>query len=142
MLEIAAVEDEAAELARATVDLLAAHAAARGHPFEVTTVAFEARWNGERVGGVHASLVYRWLLIKYLGVVDGHRGRGVGTALLQRIEGDAVGRGALGVFVDTYGFQAPRLYTRLGYEELGRLPTPDPARTRIFFRKVLADGAG
>ncbi len=137
MIEIAAVEGDADAVARAAVDLLAAHAAAQGHPFEATTVALEARRQGERVGSVHGVLLYRWLLIKYLAVPDEHRGHGIGSALLRELERVAATRGAIGLFVDTYGFQAPRLYQRLGYEELGRLPTPDAARTRIFFRKVL-----
>ena len=142
MLEITAVDDEPAELAGTLERLLGAHGDAAGYTFAPVTLAFEARLDGERIGGVHAVALNGWVLVKYLAVAPGHRGAGTGRALMERLEAAAVAGGAEGLFVDTYGFQAPGLYRRLGYEEIGRLPTPDPGRTRHFFRKRLRRAPG
>ena len=141
MIEIVDVEDADA-LAAVTTAILDDHARAAGHPFDPRPLAFAARLDGERVAGVYAAVLHGWVMVKYLAVAPAHRGRGVATALMRRLEAAAVAMGAIGVFVDTYGFQAPAFYARLGFDEIGQLPTPDPARTRIFFRKVLAAPSG
>jgi len=138
MLRIRAVDADVDGFAAALVGLLDAHAAAAGHRLRPRALAFAAHAGGERVGGVYASQLHGWVMVKYLAVTEASRGRGIGTALMRRVEDEAAAQGALGVFVDTYGFQAPRLYARLGYTEMGRLATPDPARTRHFFVKTLA----
>jgi GNAT superfamily N-acetyltransferase len=142
MLDIAAVESDQDAFAAGLAERLRTHAGALGHPFGTATLAFEARWRGERIGGVYAELPFEWVLVKYLAVADGHRGRGVGSALLGALEAAGAARGAIGVFLDTYGFEAPGFYPRLGYEEIGRLPAPDPARTRVLFTKLLAPTPG
>ena len=142
MLEIAAVETGHDAFAAALAERLRKRADALGHPFGGATLALEARRRGERIGGVYAEVPFDWVLVKYLAVADGHRGRGVGSALMGALEAAGAARGAVGIFLDTYGFEAPGFYPRLGYEEIGRLPAPDPARTRVLFTKLLAPAPG
>ncbi len=118
-------------------DLLEAHAIAEGHPFDDRDLRFEIR-DGERfLGGASGTVEFGWLLVKYLVVAPEYRGRGLGRALMLRLEAAAQAEGATQAFVDTYGFQAEGLYLRLGYEVFARLETPDPATTRIMLRKRL-----
>jgi hypothetical protein len=59
-------------------------------------------------------------------------------------EGRAVERGCHSAWVDTFSFQAPGFYRKLGYEVFGELDYP-PEHKRFFLRKRLtgrASGAG
>jgi ribosomal protein S18 acetylase RimI-like enzyme len=70
--------------------------------------------------------------------VDGaHRGGGWGRALLERAEEEAIARGLQGVWLDTFSFQAPGFYQKLGYEVFGTLADYPPGHTRYFLRKTL-----
>ena len=57
-------------------------------------------------------------------------------------EAEAIKRGAYGIWLDTFHFQAPGFYERLGYQEIGRLPHTNPARVRYFYSKLLASREG
>ena len=52
----------------------------------------------------------------------------------------AVERGCHSVWVDTFSFQAPGFYPKLGYKVFGELDYP-PGHKRIFLQKRLAGGA-
>ena len=49
-------------------------------------------------------------------------------------------RGCHSAWVDTFSFQAPGFYRKLGYEVFGELDYP-PGHKRFFLRKRLTDGA-
>ncbi|TNC47711.1 GNAT family N-acetyltransferase [Rubellimicrobium rubrum] len=98
-------------------------------------IALEA-WDGDRwQGGLTARITQRWLFLHLLGVAPEARGQGVGTRLMQAIEEEARARSCLRVWLDTYSFQAPGFYARLGYEEVGRIPDYSPGHARIFLAK-------
>lgn len=130
-----------AATAREAEALLDAHADAAGHSVRAEPYAYEIRLGSEVAGRLTARLVNGWMMVALLAVRDGARGKGLGRALMAQIEAKAREAGAEGVAVDTYAFQAPGFYARLGYEEAMRLPGVDPALTRIFFVKRLSDRA-
>ena len=74
--------------------------------------------------------------IRGLWVDPGRRGQGIGRHLLAALEAEAVRRGCSRAALDSYGFQAPGFYLRLGYREWGRLDYPN-GTTRHFFAKDL-----
>ena len=112
-------------------------AQAQGLPFTPEEAAIEA-WDGDTwLGGLTARITQRWLFLHLLGVAPSARGRGVGARLMQAAEDHARAQGCLGVWLDTYSFQAPGFYARLGYEEVGRIPDYPPGQARIFFAKRL-----
>lgn len=78
-----------------------------------------------------------WLFIASLAVPEAHRLRGHGRALMSRAEGWVRERGGTGIWLDSYGFQAPAFYLRLGYQEMGRLTEYLPGLDRIWFVKRL-----
>ena len=84
------------------------------------------------IGHVYAG----WLFVKYLWVHAAHRRSGIGHGLMQEAERHAAELGCHSAFVDTFSFQGPEFYPRLGYREFARLPYP-PRHERIFFRKEL-----
>ena len=113
-----------------------------GKPFDPDPFHLKASdADGQLVGGLAAHKVQQWLFIKLLGLTEGQRGKGTGRALLARAEDFARKEGLVGVYLDTFEFQAPRFYEGLGYTECGRLPAAGGAPQRIWFAKTFADAA-
>ena len=94
------------------------------------------RDGGEIVAGLVGETYCGWLFVKYLWVADKLRGHGVGRELMANAEARARERGCHSAWLDTFSFQAPGFYQRLGYEEFGRLDYP-PDHKRHFLRKRL-----
>ena len=92
---------------------------------------------GVIAGGLLGYWRDRWLFIASLSVREDLRGRGYGRALLTQGEAWARTNGAVGLWLDTYGFQAPDFYRHLGYQEMGRLVEYLPGVDRIWFVKRL-----
>ncbi len=109
-------------------------------PFAPEEIVLEA-WDGDRwLGGLTARITQRWLFLHLLAVAPEARGTGTGTALMRAIEDEARARDLIGIWLDTYSFQAPGFYAKLGYVEVGRIPDYPPGHARIFLAKRL-DGA-
>lgn len=69
------------------------------------------------------------------------RGCGVGRRLLAAIEAEAVRRGCARAALDSYDWQAPGFYERLGYRRFGTLAYPGGAE-RHYFQKDLREARG
>ncbi len=79
-----------------------------------------------------------WLFVHNLWVSDPLRRRGVGRALMARAESEALQRGCHSVWLDTFSFQAPDFYKKLGFETFATLDYP-PEHKRYFLRKRLVE---
>jgi len=93
--------------------------------------------SGEILGGLHARVLYRWLFVELLVVPEQTRGQGMGSTLMQRAEDLARERGCVGVWLDTFEFQAPDFYRQRGYTEFGHIDDYPPGHKRFFFQKRL-----
>ncbi|OCJ09378.1 acetyltransferase [Rhizobium sp. AC44/96] len=96
------------------------------------------RAGGDVIGGLYAMDGYGWAFIKFLVVPEGYRGAGLGTRLMAEAEAIARQRGYLGVWLDTFEFQAKPFYEKLGYEVFGQLEGGPGAFARYFFKKRFA----
>ncbi|MDR3537552.1 MAG: GNAT family N-acetyltransferase [Acetobacteraceae bacterium] len=94
--------------------------------------------SGTVAGGLWSCTLFQWLHVEMLFVPQALRGVGVGSALMASAEQEARARGCLGAFVDTFSFQAPRFYERLGYSLFGTLDGFPPNHERLYFRKHFA----
>jgi 8-oxo-dGTP pyrophosphatase MutT (NUDIX family)/GNAT superfamily N-acetyltransferase len=92
---------------------------------------------GRIVAGLDGSTYAGWLFVASLWVRAELRHRGIGRELLARAERRAVELGCHSVWLDTFSFQAPEFYRRLGYELYGALDYP-PHHRRFFLSKPLA----
>ncbi|HEX8696638.1 MAG TPA: GNAT family N-acetyltransferase [Longimicrobium sp.] len=92
---------------------------------------------GRIQGGLLGEIYFGWLYVSILWIAEAHRGAGWGRRLLARAEAEAAARGCRHVWLDTFSFQAPDYYPRLGYEVFGALEDYPPGQTRYFLRKRL-----
>ncbi len=84
---------------------------------EVQPIACFARDVGGRlVGGAVGRWWGKGCELQQLWVAEGLRGQGIGASLIRRFEAHAVQRGCSSFYLETFSFQAPQLYERLGYK--------------------------
>jgi GNAT superfamily N-acetyltransferase len=125
----------------AIVDGLLVYNAEHGFPWEGRDLSVVAH---DRSGGVGGGLLGQtnagWLFVGALWVAAPYRGRGVGSALLAEAEREARQRGCVGVYLDTYSFQARPFYERLGYQLFGTLPDCPPGAVKYYLYKRLDGG--
>lgn len=140
-IEITVLDGPSKDLDDQLVDLLETHSKEAGSPFIETDVSIKATRDGELLGGFSGKAHLGWLYVRLLATAPNARGTGVGAALMKRGEEIARRIGLVGVYLDTYDFQAPEFYEKLGYTEIGRLPAAGGHPQRIWFRKLFEDTA-
>jgi GNAT superfamily N-acetyltransferase len=87
--------------------------------------------------GIRFVLAFEWLFVNWLWVAQLYRKHGIGSRLMAGAEAAARAQGCRGAYLDTFTFQAPKFYERLGYREFGRLNDFPPGHARIWFTKPL-----
>jgi GNAT superfamily N-acetyltransferase len=92
---------------------------------------------GADLGGLWGQFYYEWLFVELLFVAEPARREDWGTRLLAQAEEIARDKGCVGVWLDTFSFQAPRFYEKQGYAQFGQLDDYPKGASRHFFRKLL-----
>lgn len=135
---VVAVEGEAADaVAALALDGVRRHNRAHAAPPGFAPLTLAARDGDAVVGGLVAETGWEWLHVQLLWVEEAHRGRGIGRRLLAEAEAEARRRGCRHAYLDTFEFQAPRLYARLGWTVFGEQDDYPPGHRRFFLRKPL-----
>lgn len=93
--------------------------------------------HGEKLAGLTGEIFGNWLCIKYLYVDEKIRRQGIGTRLISKAEKEAKSHGCKYAFVDTFSFQAPDFYKKLGYKEVFILTDYPLTSKRYYFTKEL-----
>jgi GNAT superfamily N-acetyltransferase len=138
LLTFAAETSPSEATIRAIESGLTAHATGLGLPTDWSPRWIIGRDEDEVVqAGIRFVLAFEWLFVNWLWVADGYRKHGVGSQLMTGAEADARGAGCRAAYLDTFTFQAPKFYERLGYREFGRLDDFPPGHSRIWFSKAL-----
>jgi N-acetylglutamate synthase-like GNAT family acetyltransferase len=88
-------------------------------------------------GGLVAEMYWGWMFVNALWISEPHRRNGWGKSLLQKAEAEARKSGVRNVFLDSFSFQAPKFYAKLGYREFGRLKHFPAGHDRIWMTKAL-----
>ncbi len=93
---------------------------------------------GKIIAGIKAD-IYHWkiLYIEVLYLEPDYRGKGLGSALLEKVEQEAREMGATLVHLDTFDFQAKDFYIKHGYEIFGTLDDCPPGHQRYYMKKKL-----
>jgi GNAT superfamily N-acetyltransferase len=123
---------------RAIESGLTAHATGLGLSTDWSPRWIIARDKGQVVqAGIRFVLAFEWLFVNWLWVADAYRKHGIGSQLMAGAEAAARAQGCRGAYLDTFTFQAPKFYERLGYREFGRVNDFPPGQARIWFSKAL-----
>lgn len=89
------------------------------------------------IGGLWGLSYYRWLFVELLFIPESLRGQGMGTRLIRQAENVALERECIGIWLDTFSFQAPGFYEKLGFRRLGAIEDYPPGNSRFFYSKRL-----
>ena len=92
---------------------------------------------GAAVGGLSGWTVFDWMFIELFVVPESLRGQGYGRALMERAEAFARERNCLGIWLDTFSFQARPFYEKLGFTVFGTIDDHPVGGHRYFLQKRL-----
>ncbi|MBL0798772.1 MULTISPECIES: GNAT family N-acetyltransferase [Pseudomonas] len=139
-LRIELSQDPTEEQRAAILAPLRAHNIAKAGPSLYEPVALLVRDDNDAIlGGLYGHTFYRWLFIELLAVPEEGRGQGIGSKLMNMVEEFARGKDCVGIWLDTFDFQAPGFYKKLGYTECGEIVDYPLGHKRHFFQKRLID---
>jgi ribosomal protein S18 acetylase RimI-like enzyme len=92
---------------------------------------------GQIAAGIYGWTWADWLEIRYLWVREDRRRKGLGRTLLLAAEREAIARGSRYVVLDSYSFQAPGFYQKLGYQVFGKLTDfPGPHQRYYLWKRL------
>jgi GNAT superfamily N-acetyltransferase len=88
-------------------------------------------------GGLTGYGGYDWMFVQFLFVPEELRGQGVGTKLMERAEEWARAEALIGIWIDTFEFQARGFYEKLGFTLFGTIEDHPVGSRRYFLQKRL-----
>ena len=93
--------------------------------------------DGQTAGGLWGRLGYDWMFIELLVVPEAARGTGIGRHLMALAEARAREENCVGIWLDTYAFQARGFYEKLGFSVFGTIEHYPRGYQRFFMEKRL-----
>jgi GNAT superfamily N-acetyltransferase len=90
---------------------------------------------GRTAGGAVGHGAYDWVLVELLHVDSSLRGQGHGRRLIKAVEAFGRERGLVGIWLDTFSFQARPFYEKLGFTVFGTLEDHPLGGARYFMQK-------
>ena len=100
-------------------------------------LAISLRQGKDIVGGLTGWTWAGWCYVELLWIEEKYRGKGHGTALIRKAESEARKRGVRHMYLDTFSFQAPLFYSKLGFKAFGVLRDFPKGYDRTWFKKAL-----
>jgi GNAT superfamily N-acetyltransferase len=94
--------------------------------------------SGATIGGLTARIGYSRMFVELVFIPEHLRGQGLGEKLMREAETVAREHGCIGIWLDTFSFQAPGFYEKLGYTVFGELADYPPGHSRFFLHKHLS----
>lgn len=93
--------------------------------------------NNEIIGGIYGRSIWGTLEIKTLVVKTEYRKEGLGSKLMNEAEIEAKKRNCRFISLDTFSFQAPVFYEKLGFEKIGTETDHPKGFEKYYYRKAL-----
>jgi GNAT superfamily N-acetyltransferase len=102
-------------------------------------LVLSAREGRRIVGGLIGDIGWNFAFVGILWVDEAARGKGAGTRLMREAERLARRRRCAVMYLNTFSFQAPAFYEKLGYRRFATLRgTPSADSNRYFYVKRLS----
>ncbi len=92
---------------------------------------------GELLGAIFGRNFWGTLEIKTFVIAPEHRKKGLGKQLLCAAEDEARKRHCRYVSLDTFSFQAPEFYEKMGYQKIGEEKDFPRNHSKYYYRKTL-----
>ena len=92
---------------------------------------------GEFIGGLLGFTHWNHFFVSAVFVDQRFRGEGIGSDLLKRAEAVALEQGCDTIYLDSFDYQAPRFYVKLGFKVFGKLEDYPPGHQRFYLVKRL-----
>ncbi len=99
--------------------------------------SFYIEEDGHIAAGIVASAVFDTVEIDYLCVAEAYRGRGYGEQLLNKVGKIAAAKQIKRIILNTYSFQAPTFYKKMGYKQLFKITPAFKDYDQYYFIKEL-----
>ena len=87
------------------------------------------------IGGALGQIIWGWYYLSDFYINEEYRNQGIGTQIIDKIEQFAKENNALGVRIDSWNFQAPKFYQKLGYKVWGKFKDCPPGTTHYYMFK-------
>jgi GNAT superfamily N-acetyltransferase len=110
------------------------------HGFRQINLAVRRPGEARPAGGLVGFVLHRWFFVRLFYLPEDLRRGGLGAMLLRRAEQAALAHGCIGIWLDTFSFQARPFYEKQGYRVFGTIEEHPPGHARHFLMKRL-DGA-
>lgn len=89
----------------------------------------------EIIGGLYGRSIWGTLEVKTLVVKLENRNQGIGRKLITEAEKEAINRNCRYISLDTFSFQAPGFYEKLGFEKIGTETDFPKGFEKYYYRK-------
>jgi len=117
---------------------LLTHHTSQGHPRKWEKYCiFLKDTNNKTHAGIIVTFLWNGMHIDSLWVDESLRGKDYGTELMQMAEDEARKRGCTIAYTDTFTWQAPEFYEKLGYTLYGKLNDFPKGNTLSYYSKKL-----
>ncbi len=125
------------------IDPLIAYNEAQVGPRNKKDFAFFVRSEtSEFVGGLLGYTHFNHFFVSTIYVDQQLREEGIGRELMARAEALALDQGCDAIYLDTFDFQAPGFYEKLGFKVFGKLEDYPAGHQRFYLVKRLRDRRG
>lgn len=91
----------------------------------------------EIIGGLYGRSIWGTLEIKTFAVKTENRNEGIGRELMLEAEKEAKNRNCRFISLDTFSFQAPAFYEKLGFEKIGTETDFPKGFEKYYYRKKI-----
>ena len=114
--------EPAPEDKKVMVDGMLAYHAKQGYPRKTDFYSILIRDSSNKVvGTISVSFLWNGMHILSLWIDDSIRNQGWGSKMMKMVENEAIKRGCDLAYTDTYTWQAPLFYEKMGYALYGKL---------------------
>lgn len=111
--------------------------AAAPSAFQSLAILINDPVTGKPAGGLWGKTAYDWCFVELFVIPEQFRGQDLGSKVLAQAEEIARARGCVGLWLDTYWFQARGFYEKQGYEVFASLDDYPRGGPRYFLKKNL-----
>jgi ribosomal protein S18 acetylase RimI-like enzyme len=91
----------------------------------------------EIIGGLYGRSIWGTLEIKTFVVKTEYRNEGIGQKLINEAEVEAKKRNCRFISLDTFSFQAPKFYEKLGFKKIGTETDFPKGFEKYYYRKII-----